>query len=154
LFSVFVFAVVGISELSFWRSISWLPPQAAAVHVEEFVQKANRPGLLVVVSDPLTYVQLAHYLSIPWKQQFVYLQPSDQEDKGIRALRKYMPLEVRDPSEFVGSHREFLLYVEEPGFGFDWFGPEYFIREAASLKVLAIEGNRKLYLVTLKPEGP
>jgi hypothetical protein len=159
LFSIFVFAVVGISELSFWRSVSWLPPQAPAVRVEEFVQGAGHPELLVVVSDGLTYVQLAHYASPVWKQRFVYL--ADQErvvqnlgtdslEKGILAVRRYMPLEVRDFSEFVCSHQVFLLYVEDPGSGFDWL-PAYFVREAASLQVLSIEGNRKLYMVTLKP---
>lgn len=161
LFSIFVFAVVGISELSFWRSVPRHPAQAPDVRLEEMVQKAGRPELLVVVSDGLTYVQLAHYASPLSKQRLVYLADpervienvgADTLEKGILALRQYMPLQVRDFSEFVRSHHEFLLYVEDPGYGFDWL-PAYFTREAASVKVLAIEGNQKLYMVTLKQEG-
>ncbi len=160
LFAIFVFSSVAIHEFSFWRSARSLRPDNPAPPVEALIQKAGHPDLPVVVSDGITYLQLAYYASPEWKKRFVFLEDVDKAvkysgtdsiDKNLVVLRPYMPIQVDALSEFVATHGTFLFYVEDPGAGFDWL-PSYFPVEASSMQALVVEANRKVYLVTMKEE--
>lgn len=161
LFALFVFAAVGIHEISFWRTVHSLRVESPATPVEEFVEKGGHPELPVAVSDGLTYLQFAYYASPRSANRFVFLEDeqkavqylgTDSVDKNLVALRGLMPLHVNDFSKYMASHPVFLLYAEDPGAGFDW-QPYYLSREAASMQTVAMEGSRRLYLVTMKGEA-
>jgi len=77
---------------------------------------------------------------------------TDSIDKNLVILRPYMPIQVDALLEFVAAHPAFLLYVEDPGAGFDWL-PGYFSEVASSVQVVVVEANRKVYLVTMKAEA-
>jgi hypothetical protein len=112
----------------------------------------------VVISDGLLYLQLAHYASPEWKKRFVYLLDeskavqyldTDSIDKNLVVLRRYMPLETQELSQFARAHSKFLLYVGDPKEGFNWL-PEYLLAANSSMTVLESDPSRKLYLVTLR----
>jgi hypothetical protein len=160
LFAVFVFSSVAIHEFSFWRSAHSFRLDNPAPPVEALMQKAGHTDLPVVVSDGITYLQLAYYASPEWKKRFVFLEDSskavqymgtDSIDKNLVVLRRYMPMQVDSLPEFVAAHPTFLLYVEDPGAGFDWL-PNYFSGEASSVQALLMEGIRRVYLVKMKED--
>jgi 4-amino-4-deoxy-L-arabinose transferase-like glycosyltransferase len=163
LFAVSLFSVVGSHEYSFWRS-NWRHPflvDSPAPPVENFVQKSGRSDLPVVIPDGINYLALAHYASPSFAKELVYLVDeqkavtyigTDSIEKGLLALRPYTPLQVVDFLEFTSARREFLLYVEEPRNGFDWL--TLHLSRAATLQMVAMEQNRRLYLVTMKRAEP
>jgi len=161
LLAVFVFSSVAIHEFSFWRSAHSFRLDNPAPPVEALMQKAGHPDLPVVVSDGITYLQLAYYASPEWKKRFVFLEDSDKAvqyigtdsiDKNLVVLRRYMPMQVDSLPEFVAAHPTFLLYEENPGAGFNWL-PSYFSGEASSVQALLMEGIRRVYLVKMKEDS-
>jgi hypothetical protein len=163
LFAFFVFSSVGLHELSFWRS-TWRHPftlNSPAPAVEDFVRRGSDADLPVVVSDSVAYLPLAHYASPAFARKFVFLvdeheavtyMGTDNLDKNLLVLRSYAPFQVDDYSQFTSSHREFLLYVEEPVTRFDWL--TWHLSHEASLRLMAMEQNRRLYLVSMKNAVP
>jgi len=156
LFALFVVSSVVIHEISFWKSVHSFHPENPATPIEKLVEKAGYVELPVVVSDGLTYLQVAYYTSPGRAARFVFLADeqkaveylgTDTVDKNIRMISPYTPLHVTDFSEFTSSHAEFLLYADDPGPGFDWL-PYHLSREPWSLQVLAMEQSRRLYLVS------
>jgi hypothetical protein len=157
LFALFVFSAVGIHEVSFWRANRSPHPESAATSVQKFAQTAGYPDLPVVVSG-LPYLTISYYATPPWSKRFIFLTDenlearylgNDNMDKNFAVLRPYMPIHVSDFTEFASSHPEFLLYAEDPGAGFDWL-PYHLSRDPWSLRVLARDPSRVLYLVTRK----
>lgn len=160
-FAIFVLSAVGIHEFSFWRSVHSFRLENPATPVEEFVGKAGHTELPVAVSNGLAYLPFAYYASPNWANRFVFLTDEreavqyfgiDTADKNLTLLRGYVPLHVSDFSEFTSLHPEFLLYAEDTGYDFDWL-PYHLSHEPWSLQVLAMEQNRRLYLVTRKEEA-
>jgi hypothetical protein len=158
LFAVFVLSSVAIHEFSFWRSAHSLHLDNPAQPVEALIQRAGHPDLPVVFSDGTAYLQIAYYAAPEWKKRFVFLADpekavqyagTDNVDKDLMILRRLMPIQVEDLSEYVTAHPIFLLYVEDPGSGLDWLR-NYFPEQASSMQALVAEGNRKVYLVTMK----
>jgi len=157
LFALFIFTSVGVREFNFWRANHSLRLASPAAGVEEFVQGSGYGNLPVVVSSGMAYTPIAHYASPAFFKQVFYLideekelhyQGTDSFDKDVVILRDYMPLQVRDFSEFTSAHRVFLIYGEEPGDGFNWL-PVHLSHVAASVRSVAVEPSRKLYLVTM-----
>jgi 4-amino-4-deoxy-L-arabinose transferase-like glycosyltransferase len=157
LFALFVFSSVGVREFIFWRANHSLQLASPAAAAEEFVQKSGYADLPVVVSNGMAYTQNAHYASPAFFKQVFYLMDEEKElhyqgtdtfDKDVALLRDYMPLQVRDFSEFTAAHPVFLLYGEEPGDGNNWL-PVHLSR-VASVRSVAVEPSRKLSLVTMK----
>jgi Dolichyl-phosphate-mannose-protein mannosyltransferase len=155
LVGVFLFFGLAAQESSFWlhqrhhlgKIIS------PAQEVEEFVKKAGRPDLPVVVSDARDYFQLTYYGSPAWVTRLVVLEDapkalaysgSDNVDKQLLILRSYVPLQVYEFHDFVAKHPEFLLYSE--GTMFDWW-PARLVEDGCVLRLVAIHGSRKVYLV-------
>jgi hypothetical protein len=160
LFALFVITSVGVREFNFWRANHSLRLASPAAALEEFVQSSGHGDLPVVVSSGMAYTPLAHYASPAFFKQLFYLMDEEKElhyqgtdtfDKNVVILRDYMPLQVRDFSEFTSAHRVFLLYGEEPGDGFNWL-PQHLSRLASSVRSVAVEPSRRLYLVTMKEE--
>jgi len=161
LFALFIFTSVGVRELNFWRANHSLRLASPASAVQEFVQRSGYGDLPVVVSSGMAYTPLAHYASPAFFRQLFYLMDEEKElhyqgtdsfDKNVVLLRDYMPLQVRDFSEFTAAHPVFLLYGEEPGDGFNWL-PVHLSHVASSVRSVAVEPSRKLYLVTMKEES-
>ena len=163
LFAFFVFSSVGLHELSFWRS-TWRHPftlNSPAPAIEDFVRRAGNADLPVAVPDPVEYLQLAHSASPAFAHKLVFLADeheamtyigTDNLDKNLLVLRSYAPFQVDDYSQFTSSHHEFLLYVEEPVTIFDWL--TWHLNHEASLRLMAMEQNRRLYLVRMKNAVP
>jgi len=74
---------------------------------------------------------------------------TDDLGKNMVLLPDYMPLQVRDFSEFTSAHRVFLIYGEEPGDGYNWL-PVHLSRVALSVQSVPAEPNRRLNLVTMR----
>jgi hypothetical protein len=163
LFAFFVISSVGLHELSFWRS-TWRHPltlNSIAPPVEDFVSRAGAPDIPVVIPDPIEFLQLAHSASPAFAHRFVYLADerkavsyvgTDNVDKNLLVIRSYAPFQVDDYSQFTSSHQEFFLYVEEPVTIFDWV--VWHLSREASLHLMAIEQNRRLYLVSMRNAAP
>jgi len=160
LFALFVFTSVGVREFIFWRANHSLQMASPAAAVEEFVQESGYSDLPVVVSSGPAYTSIAHYASPAFFRRLFYLmdekkelqyQKTDNFNKLVVNLRDYMPLQLRDFSEFTSAHPVFLLYGEEPGDGNNWL-PVHLSRVASSVRSVAVEPNRKLSLVTMKEE--
>jgi 4-amino-4-deoxy-L-arabinose transferase-like glycosyltransferase len=160
LFALFIFSSVGVRELNFWRANHSLRLASPATAVEKFVQSSGYGDLPVVVSSGMAYTPIAHYASPVFFQQVFYLMDEEKElhyqgtdtfDRQVVLLRDYMPLQVRDFSEFTSVHRAFLLYGEEPGDGYNWL-PVHLSHVASSVRSVMVEPSRKLYLVTMKEE--
>jgi hypothetical protein len=158
LFAVFLFSSVGVREFIFWRSSHSFHLGSPTAAVEEFVGKSGYPDLPLVVASGMKYTPYAYYASPTFYKRLYYLtdetkqyqyQGTDTLDKHVVILRDYMPLQVRDFSEFTAAHPEFLLYAEEPDDGGTWL-PLYLSHEAASMRTVGMESSRRLYLVTMK----
>jgi hypothetical protein len=98
--------------------------------VVDFVGKAGREELPVVVSDVHDFMQLAHYASPEWRSRFVLVvdppqavlySGSDTGDKQLQILRSYCPLQIYDFEEFVVKNPVFLLYSSNGGGDNDWW---------------------------------
>lgn len=158
LFAVFLFSNAGAREFIFWRSnhsLRLAPPTAA---VEEFIGKSGYSSLPVVVASGVKYTPYAYYASPTLYKRLYYLtdeekqlqyQGADTFDKNVVILKDYMPLQIRDYTEFTAEHSEFLVYAEEPDDKGTWL-PIYLSREAASMRTVGMEPSRRLYLVTMK----
>jgi hypothetical protein len=160
LYAIFLFAAVGLTEISFWRSVHAMPPRPIAPPVEKLVASAGHPDLLVVVSNGLAFLPLVYYAAPEWKHRFVYLYDpekalryvgTDNVDKVDRNLLGYFPLEIPNYDEFVRAHPTFLLYKEEPT-AFDWL-PSHLEHVGATLQTVVKDQTRTVYLVTMRPGG-
>ena len=160
LFALFLGSSVGLHEISFWRGIHGIHPQSDTTSVEQFIETAGHSELPVVVSDGLSYLSLNYYASPEWSKRFVFVGDADlaakylgtdSVDKNVLDLRPYLPIHASEFSEFVSTHSEFLLYSEDPGYGFGWL-PYHLSRGPWSLRVYLKAPNRTLYLVT-RTEG-
>jgi hypothetical protein len=163
LFAFFVISSVGLHELSFWRS-TWRHPftlNSIATPVENFISKAGGPDTPVVIPDPVEFLQLAQSASPAFSRKFVYLADeseavkytgTDNLDRTLLVVRSYAPFQVEDYTQFTAAHHEFLFYLEEPVTIFDW--QAWYLSQAASMDLLSMEQNRRLYLVRLKNPAP
>jgi uncharacterized membrane protein len=156
LFALFLGSIVGLHEISFWRGIHGIHPRSDTTSVEQFIETAGHSELPVVVSDGLSYLSLNYYASPEWSKRFVFVGDADlaatyvatdSVDKNVMDLRPYLPIHASEFSEFISTHSEFLLYSEDPGFGFGWL-PYHLSRGPWSLRVYLKAPNRTLYLVT------
>ncbi len=158
LFALFIFSSVGVREFIFWRATHSLQLASPTESVEKYVNERGYPDLPVVVYGGFEYVSLAHYASPAFSKRLFCLideqkeleyQHADTFNKQVVVLRDYMPLQVRDFTEFTAAHPVFLLYGEEPGYGFSWL-PMHLNRVASSVRTLAVGPTQRLYLVTMK----
>jgi len=132
-----------------------------ASSVEELVSSAGYPDLPVVVSSNNDYVELSYYASPQWAKRFVAIvdPPSavayigtDTSDRELPVLASYGPFQVYDFSAFVAAHPKFLMYSTSDSsmagpFGFyDRWVPKL-VHDGYSLRVIAAERNRRIYLV-------
>jgi hypothetical protein len=160
LVGTFVLATLGMHEFSFWSSHRHVMSvtKSPTEPVEAILQRSGQLDLPVIVSDGLEYVPLAYYASgsvakrltaLVDPQQSLAYSGSDSVDNAMLALRCCLPLQVRRFEEFTANNPRFLLYSSDSADNFDWW-PSRLVRDGFSLRVLAIEGARKVYLVTAK----
>jgi hypothetical protein len=159
LFAVFVFTSAVVHEYSFWSSLraqsfAFVSP---AAFLERFVG-AGPADLPIAVSDGLSYVSYAYYDSPALAQRLIFISDppqaliyagTDNLDKNIQALSSYLPLHVVPFSEMQSRRAPFLLYSESSSDNFNWW-PKRLTREGWTLRALALDQNRTLYLVTLE----
>ncbi len=151
LFAVFVFSVLGVHELHFWRfSRSQINDvKSGGVVARKFIESVGHKELPVVVPDGFVLVSLVHYAFPSTANRLVYPAEdpdwSDTLDKGIQLLQSYLPIRICNLLEFTSTHREFLLYVEDDPR--DWLALRL-SREGWSLQTLALDSTRRIYLVT------
>ena len=160
LFAIFLLASVGLREYGFWRNghhpmagdLTVLTREEFA-RVERFVLSAGQTDLPVVYGPELSYIRMAYYSSPDWDRRVVHLVDEELEQRYVgndsiprisRPLAEFLPLQLRNYSEFIGKHREFLLYSD----GTDWMLDQLAL-DAASVRLLKTEGSSKLYLVRM-----
>ena len=73
---------------------------------------------------------------------------SDILVKAMEGLSEFFPLRIERDSKFVAAQPEFLLYSE----GADWTTTSV-LGEAVSVRLLQIEGERRLYLVKMNGQA-
>lgn len=153
LLSAFIFIALGLQEASLWQSgmERFVPPSTS---MEQLVASAGHAELPVVVSDAHDYLVLAHYARDPRRYvdvvdapQAVIYARTDTIDRQMPALKCCLPIQVYEFTEFASEHSQFLLY--SGGGDWDWW-PTRLAKDGDSLELLAIEGPRKVYLVSLK----
>jgi hypothetical protein len=154
LLSILLLASLGAQEAGF-REPYWFPIKVAPTEgVERLVKSAGHEDLPVVVSDPNTYLQLAYYASPDANRRMVYVADpasalaylgSGNGDQCMLALRPYLAVHVEQFANFVGIHREFLIYVD----GSDIWGwvQTRMLHDGYALDVVAIDHERRVYLV-------
>lgn len=153
LMMAFIFIAVALQEASVLQSAMGplIPPSAS---VERLVASAGHADLRVVISDAHDYLAVAHYAQDPGRylnvvdapQAVTYIR-TDAIDRQMPALKCCLPIQVYQFNEFASEHSRFLLY--SGGGDWDWW-PTRLARDGDSLELLAIEGTRKVYLVSLK----
>jgi hypothetical protein len=160
----FLLFAVGVREGLFWLSYIGHPGsgEAEADSIERLVAAAGHPELPVVVSDGLQFLPLAHYAEPDWQNRFACVVDAkkalaytriDGLDVELVILRTLWPIHVYDFPAFASRHPMFLLYsdysTEDP---FDWW-PARFVDDGDSVRLVATDHNRKVYLVSLN-ENP
>ncbi|HKI12202.1 MAG TPA: glycosyltransferase family 39 protein [Candidatus Acidoferrum sp.] len=155
-FGLFVLTSVAVRELGFWRRTAGDPfaPGYSAGQVEKLVERAGHGDLPVAVGQVLTYAPLAYYSPPGLANKLVYMVnkgkdlnygATDSLVKAGSSFPEIFPTKTVDYSEFAAPHREFLLYSEAED---SW--QDYLSHEAASMQLLAAEGDRRVYLVKMK----
>jgi hypothetical protein len=165
LFALSVACVVGVRESRFWRNPQFDPfgAEFSATSKEEFVQVQNfvqgddHLALPVVFTQGMLYCQIAYYSPPDWTSRLVYLADEEKElatehsdtlVKAMEGLSEFFPLRIERYSKFVAAQPEFLLYSE----GADWTTTSV-LGEAVSVRLLQIEGERRLYLVKMNGQA-
>jgi hypothetical protein len=161
LFAVFVLFSVAVREYKTWRSNHSIHFASPSAGVEEFIAKNGYANLPVVISSGMRYTPVEYYASPEFAKRLFYLtdkeklyryEGTDTFDKTVEILGKYMPMQLRDYTEFTAEHPQFLLYTEEPDDSGTWL-PIHLSQEAASMRTLDVEPSKRLYLVTMKANG-
>ncbi len=158
LFAVFVFSVVGVHELHFWRFFRSQihVVESTGLAAEKFIESAGHKDLPVVIPYGVEFVELSHYAPQYAGERFTYLMEepppddknwSDSLNKNIHLLQSYLPLRVSYLQEFTSAHKEFLIYLEEKDPGRDWLTLRL-VREGRPLQTVALDDTRRVYLVT------
>lgn len=161
----FLAALLAVQEAAFWvaHAHQLTGFDSPADSLASLVTSAGHPDLPVVISDGLESLPIAHYATPPWSERFVTLVDApaalifagnDSLDKGLIVLRSFAPLRVYDYKDFALQHATFLLYSSN-GSGrdpHDWW-PERLFRDGYALKVLAVDHQRTIYLVTRPQES-
>jgi len=157
LFSILLLASLGVQEAGFRRSF-WFPTKVGSTEgVERLVKSARHDELPVVISDPNTYLELAYYASPEANRRMVYLADppsalaylgSGNGDQCMLSLRPYLAVRVDQFAGFVGTHPEFLIYVD----GSDIWGwvQTRMLRDGYALDVVAADHENRVYLVHRK----
>jgi len=172
--AIFIFSAVGEQELRFWNSYRkhGLGFTSPAASVEDFVSLGGHADVPVVISDGIQFLPIAHYAtssssgsssgsswdasSGEWVKRFVALvdpaesiadMGDDSVDKGLLALRTYIPIQVEEFEIFAKEHPVFLLF-SDGDIDFDRW-PERLTRKGHPLQILTRDGNWNLYLVNL-----
>ncbi len=162
----FLAALLAAQEAEFWLAHAHQLTgfDSPADSLASLVTSAGHPDLPVVISDGLEYLPIAHYAAPPWSERFVTLVDpqaalifagNDSLDTGLTVLRPFASLRVYDYKDFVLQHPTFLLYSEN-GSAPDphgWWAERLF-RDGYALKVLAVDHQRTIYLVTRPQESP
>lgn len=171
LLAVLVLPFIAVHESRFWgfyrrgaadpalfeERVAGSGVENPAVFAERLIASAGHEGLPVVISDGLDYLPTAYYASGEWAKRLVCIVDAhaavayagtDSVDVQLRILGTMSPLQIYEFSGFAAEHREFLLYSggDVP---WDWW-PEKFKRDGHSLQRLARDGNRTVYLVSLR----
>jgi uncharacterized membrane protein len=162
LLAIFVFVVVAARDEAFWamHRNHLAGVTSPTGDLEQFINSAGYGDLPVVVtSDSLL---LEYYVSPQLAKRLVTLvdlpksveyEGTDTIDRLNLSLHGWLPLRVYQFQEFVSTQPSFLLYsagniVNAGGSSFyDWFTPEL-LREGYSLRVVAANGNQRIYLVS------
>ena len=162
----FLAALLAVQEAAFWvaHAHHLTGFDSPADSLAGLVTSAGHPDLPVVISDGLEYLPIAHYATPPWSERFVNLVDpqaalifagNDSLDRGLIVLRRFATLRVYDYPDFASQHPTFLLYSSN-GSGrdpHDWW-PERLFRDGYALKVIAVDHQRTIYLVTRPQESP
>ena len=161
----FLAALLAVQEAAFWvaHAHQLTGFDSPADSLASLVTSAGHQDLPVVISDGLEYLPIAHYATPPWSERFVTLADpqaalifaaNDSLDRGLIVLRPFAPLHVYEYMDFASQHSTFLLYSSN-GSGrdpHDWW-PERLFRDGYVLKVLAVDHQRTIYLVTRPQES-
>lgn len=127
----------------------------SAHSTEEMVKEAGHPDLPVVVSNAGQYVQFVHYFDRQTVNRYVaVVDPpasltyagTDLGDRSLIALRPYAPVQVYQFSDFAAKYQQFLLYSNGDE-TWDWW-PTRLLDDHYTLRLLELQGNQRLYLVS------
>ena len=127
--------------------------------MEKLINSAGHGDLPIVMTTDFFVVgyyatpqiskRLVALVDLPMSLKY---EGTDTTDRFDLAIRTCLPLRVYEFQEFKSAQPSFLLYssgsvVSAGGSSFyDWFTPEL-VREGYSLRVVAANGNQRIYLV-------
>jgi hypothetical protein len=160
-FALFVISSIGVREFRFWHHSGHNPfaQDFSQAGLEQFLKKEGYEDLPVVVAQEMLYLPLVYYSPQRFANRMVYLadekkelqyEGTDTVAKLMLGLREFIPLQVKDYTEFITTHREFLIYSDS--------GPGWWLvditHEASSVQLLRMEPSRRLYLVKMRENCP
>jgi hypothetical protein len=152
-FAAFVIAAVSVAELHFWRfqAAERHAALTASATIGHFLNDAGHADLPIVVPNG-DILRFANYPIAGGGSRFVYLvhvpgAEHDTLDKGVLLASRYTSLTVREFSEFVAEHRQFLAMAEGPDQAENWLTSKM-LRDHWQLQILAADGVRTLFLLT------
>jgi 4-amino-4-deoxy-L-arabinose transferase-like glycosyltransferase len=158
LLAILLFSILTVQEAKFWTSQRGHlgKPLSPVAPVESMVNSAGHPDLPIMISDGDDYLPFVYYAAPEFEKRLVdVVDPpeaiayigNDTVEKDLLRLLSYYPLQVHEFQAFASDHPSFLLYSN--GSANDWW-PRRLANDGYSLEVVAMEGGRKVYLVTRK----
>jgi len=114
------------------------------------------PSLAIVVENPLEFMELIynapptvasrlHYLAS--RADSIRYAGGDDDDRGLLLLRKYFPIAVESPDEFLKAHNRFLVW--QGGREQRWL-LQKLVADGAAVTLSAIRNSERLLLVKLQ----
>lgn len=161
LFAMFLVASIGLREYGFWRNghhamggdLTTMAMDEFPM-IERFVDNGGHRDLPVVYGSGLSYARIAYYSPADWNRRMVYLLDEEKELANIGndtlakiflAIGDVMPFHLQKYSEFTKAHDEFLVFTDDQ----TDFATVNLIRDAQYVKLLEMEGPKRLYLVKM-----
>lgn len=94
------------------RQMRWASRTTAAqFDLARLPETDAHPDEAIVVADPLLYLQMAYYAPKPTARRLVYLVVEHSTaERGLIALRNWVPLEVVEYRDYLNTHDSFLVY--------------------------------------------
>ncbi len=160
---IYVAVAILVQEGLLFHSISshFARVISPGVAIDQLVQSAGHAELPVVIGNDNFVVayyipqpSASRYVSLVDMQQAIAYTGTDNVDQLMFLMRPYLPTRVVTFDEFAPAHRAFLLYsdgnisAEGNVIFYDWWTP-FFIHQGYSVRVLAADHNRRVYLVNL-----
>jgi hypothetical protein len=130
-----------------------LRPRPKRFTVPAMLAKAD-PAATIIIQSPMRYLELAYNAPVKLSSRLYYLASpadslhytnTDNDDRGLLLLQEWAPLRTEAPTNFLMSHRQFLVWCDRGG---GWI-MRYLADKDARIALLETNGAEYLFKVTI-----